>query len=586
MKSKKKDPLSRLKQLVIKFEEKETELTDVPKDLIEEFGYACLANSLMFKEPEIPKHNEKEISAYIQNNTFNTLNSLISYIKSLNDDIDKLFAIFSYAALNIQYDTESFFSGNHKNATLESVFETKLAVCAGYSIFFTEMAKRVNLNTKRIVIKEYSNFSKAYGFDPLNPPRTVSSDHASIHVTIDGVPFVSEPTWAAGFLNDNKQFEWRYNPKLFLIPYYKSLCDHYPCDESQRLLPFKFSFDDFFKSCNVDPFDRYLKTESNPYVNIESKDGYLEQIYSCTGPSDWISMQIFKKNGNQFSQISSDGITSYEIIQKRLPKHPERCRFITSIAFPEKGFYQVKLFIDGPHALTYFVNSLTRSSIPVPLKYNPFHESKFIPIAPKRILSTVKHGVALIRFAVSPKRSAILWDITRLSDQNSLIREGETIDRYYGKYSKLLIPFDDERYEDQLCVTFPSNGRYSVYLYLANDEGSYTSYITYFFDVSGASSDRKYISPTDFMFKGRTFAPGSEVTLGSEEIENLKEPSQAELKLLAELKTKTDQDEAKVEIRRGRPHKKKNKKSNDDDDDNSQDSACEDKKSSKCCLLI
>ncbi|KAK8854318.1 hypothetical protein M9Y10_016878 [Tritrichomonas musculus] len=585
MPAKSKDPLSRLRQLVINFEEKETDLSQVPKDLVNEFGYACLSNSLMFKEPEIPKHDEEGISQYIQSHTFDTLNSLISYIKSLNDDIDKLFAIFAYAALNIRYDTEAFFSGNHKSATLESVFQTKLAVCEGYALFFREMSKRVGLNSKRIVISDYSNFSKAFGFDPLNPPSTIKSDHASVHITIDGVPFISEPTWAAGYLNNSNQFQWSYKPKLFLIPLYKSLCDHYPCDDCQKLLPFKFTFNDFFKSCDVSPCGINLKTESNPYVNIESKSGYLEQIYSCDGPIDWIQIHLYKKNSNSFNEIQSNGITSYEIIQRKLPNHPERCRFICNIAFPEKGFYEIEIYIDGPRVLKFYVNSLSKCSTSVPLQLNPFHDSKFIPISPKRILSTVKHGVALIRFAVSPKRSGLLWNIFKLTDSNSFAKDGESISRTCGIYSKLKIPFDDERYEDQLCITFPSNGRYSVALYLANDEGSYTSYITYYFDVTGASSDRSIVSPVEFMFKGRTFVSDSEAQLSQDQMENLKEPTQSELKLLAELKRLTDQDDAKVEMRRNRPHKGKSKNTKAKDSKGN-DSEFDGKSSSKCCLLI
>ena len=40
-----------LKKLVNEFEEKEYELTDVPQEQVEQFGYSCLSHTLMFKEP-------------------------------------------------------------------------------------------------------------------------------------------------------------------------------------------------------------------------------------------------------------------------------------------------------------------------------------------------------------------------------------------------------------------------------------------------------------------------------------------------------------------------------------------------------
>lgn len=494
------------KQLVSKFEAKEQDLKDVPKKLIDEFGYSCLANSLMFKEPQIPKYDEEGISEYMKTHKFKTIKSLVDYVNSFKNDIDKLFAIFSWEALNIEYDVKLFFSGQHKQTSLNEVFKTKKAVCAGYALFFREMANKANIDRNRFRIEEYSNLAKAFGFDDLNPPKEVKSDHASIYLEIDGVPFIAEPTWAAGSLMDDHKFKWDYNPKLFLIPLYKSLCDHYPCDQAQKLLTFNFPYSDFLKSCKVEPFGRYLKTESNPYVNFESKDGYVEQTYSCTGPIDFASFKIYQLKENTLYEIRADSISSYQIVQSQLPKHPERCRFKTSIAFPDKGFYKVDLYLDKPHILTYFVNCLTKSSLSAELNYNSFHESKFVPIAPTRILTQVKNGYAIIRFAVIPKRSDLIWDIEKLADQNSLNPGGETIDRKCGRFISLQIPFDSERYEDQLCVTFPSNGRYTVMIYLANDIGSYTAYMRYFFDVTGTSKQAP-VNPAKYVFKDRTFAP-------------------------------------------------------------------------------
>ena len=202
----KDEAFKKLKELVSLFEENEMELTDAPKELISQFGYSCLANSLMFKEPEIPRYDKNYIVDFIKKHNFPTVESLCNYILSLKNDIDKLFAIFCWAALNIKYDVDAFFSDNIRSTTLEEVFNTKRAVCSGYALFYKEMAKRAKINTKKIKIHEYSNLSKAYGFDPLNPPKNVESDHASIYLEIDGVPFISEPTWASGSIDKNKKF--------------------------------------------------------------------------------------------------------------------------------------------------------------------------------------------------------------------------------------------------------------------------------------------------------------------------------------------------------------------------------------------
>ncbi|KAK8891125.1 hypothetical protein M9Y10_028330 [Tritrichomonas musculus] len=504
--------LDDLKNLVLTFEYENCELSSVPQEQIDFFGYACLSNSLMYKEQPIPRHDVEGITQYFRTHIFTTLDSLIFYINNLSSEIDRLFAIFAWEALNIKYDVDSLLTNEQKDYSLEEIFENKAAVSEGYSLFFCEMAKRIKINTKRIKITKYHTFSKAFGYDPLNIPTDLEPDHSSLLIKIDKIAYISDPSWAAGNLNSDNLFEWNYRPEMFLIPIVKTLCDRMPCDDIPSLLPFNFTFEDFFKSCCVSPIGIRLKTESNPFVRCECVDGYACQIYSCIAPINWIQIHLYKQdpsNKEIFTEVPNESITSYEVVQEMIPNHHDRCRFRTNIAFQEEGFYKVEIFIDGPLQISYFVNNLAKSELPVPISYNPFHKSKFIPIKPTRMLSKVKHGVALIRFAVSQKQSEIIWNIIKLVNEDTFVEEdGQTISREYGRFIKLEIPFDNTRYEDQLCITFPSNGRYSIQIYLANDVGSYTSYAKYFIDVSGTESrdTKSVLSPTEFMYNGRDFS--------------------------------------------------------------------------------
>ena len=499
------ESLNKLQELVSIFENNDKELTDVPQEMIDKFGFSCLANSLMFKEPKIPKYDDKTIVEYMKTHEFPTVDSLCNYVKSLEDDINKLFAIFTWAALNIIYDMEALLSGNIRSTTLEEVFKTKKAVCSGYAVFYIEMTKRTNIDTSKIIIKNYSNLSKGYGYNHLNPPKYVKSDHASVFIEINGSKFISEPTWGAGGTVNN-EYKHNFRPEYFLIPIYRSLNDHYPCDNTEEMLPFKFPLHDYVKSCKMHLLKRNLKTESIPFVNFECKDGYLEQIYSCVGPIDFISFRLYLKKNNTFYQISEEGIIGYEIIQKRLPKHPERCRFRVSIAFPQKGFYKIEMFIDTNEAVEYYVNNLEKSSISIPLSTNCWQDQKFIPIIPKKVLTNINLSYAVIRFAVSPKRSGVLCRIFKLNNKNSFEKNGQLIDQKYYTYATLKLPFDDERYEDIVIVNFPFIGRYAVDLYLSNDIGSYNSFITYYFDVN--YDTKKNFQLTDvshFLYSGRSF---------------------------------------------------------------------------------
>ena len=505
--------ITELKNLVLSFEYEERELTSIPQDQIDYFGYACLSNSLMFKEPPIPQYDQAGITKYLQANNFKTLDSLISYISSLKNDIDKLIAIFAWEAQNVKYDVEALSTKEVKDTSLEAIFERKCAVDEGYCLFFSELVKKVNVDPNRIKITKYYSYSKTYGYDPLNIPESIEPDHCSLLIQINFIPFISEPSWAAGHLNSDSQFEWNFRPDLFLVPLVKTVCDRMPIKES--LIPFHFDYNDFFKSCRVSPVGLCLKTESNPFVQYDSTDGYVSQIYSCKAPINWIQIHLHKRdpfNEDIYNEIPTDNITSYEIVQENIPNHPERCRFRTNISFQEEGFYKVEVYIDSPLAISYYVNNLSKCDMPVPITYNPFHDSKFIPIKPSRMLTKVRHGVALIRFAVSCHKSEIIWNIVKLKNDNSFDDEdGQTISRECGRFIKLKIPFDDTRYEDQLCITFPSNGRYSVQIYLSNDAGSYTGYTKYYIDVSGTelNDSNAVFSPIEFLCDGRDFSTAS-----------------------------------------------------------------------------
>ena len=340
--------LTALKNLVLTYEYEERELRTIPQEEIDFFGYACLSNSLMFKEPQIPAYNQEDITKYFQTHSFNTLDSLISYINGLKNDIDKLFAIFSWEAMNIKYDVEALLTGEQRDKSLEAIFANKAAVCEGYCLFFREMVNKTNIDHRRVKVRNYYSYAKPYNYDPNNIPTEVDPNHCSLFIQIDYIPYISDPSRAAGYLTSENTFESDYNSSLFLIPLVKTINDRMPCDDF--LIPFKFTLEDFFKSCRISPVGLCLKTESNPFVQVESSDGYLSQIYSCTSPINWIQINLLKRDPfdlENFDEIECENITSYEVVQQMIPNHQDRCRIRTNISFPEEGYYRVEVFVDS-----------------------------------------------------------------------------------------------------------------------------------------------------------------------------------------------------------------------------------------------
>lgn len=502
------EQLTALKNLVLSYEYEEQEISSVPSPQKDYFGYSCLSNTLMFKEPRIPDYDSEGITKYLDSHNFSTLDSLISYVKSLTNDVDKLFAIFLWESTNIKYDVDSLLTGEQRDKSLEIIFQNKAAVCEGYCLFFREMAQRTGVNSKRVKIRNYYTYSKSDEY--LQNIEAVEPNHCSLFIEIDYVQYISDPTKAAGRLISENQFEFDYQPSLFLVPLIDTIGEKMPCDD--YLVPFHLTLPDFLRACSISPIGIHLKTESNPFYEIESNDGYVTQIYSCIAPVGWIKISIQKQDEaypDVFNEIQSDTLSSYEIVQEMIPNHPERCRIRTNVSLPDEGLYKIDVFIDSLHQVTYFVNNKAKSEMPIPLTYNPFNKAKFIPIKPSRLLSRVKRGVALIRFAVSIQKSDILWNIIKLNDDDGFDDDdGQTVSREYAKFLKLKLDFDNSRYEDQLAVSFPSNGRFCIQIYLANEEGSFSLYQKYFIDVDGApsiSDNIRVISPVNFLTKNRHF---------------------------------------------------------------------------------
>ena len=391
--------LSKLKEMVLFFEENEKELTDIPEEIVNHFGYSCLANSLLFKEPKIPEYDKETILKYIKTHKFPTFNSLCDYIGTLTNDIDKLFAIFCWEVLYIQYDMKEYkpevkvikkTSSNINNnqddeydhkpdiKLIKEIFQKKRAVCRGYTEFFIELSKYVNIDRSQIRMSKYINIAKSDNFNFINPPTQEKSDHCSIYIKINGIQFICEPTWATN-LRRNPEDDVETN--LFLIPIMRTISDHYPCNESTQLLPFKIELKNFVKSSQISTNQFNLKTETNPFSIITCQDGYLEQTFSCIGPVDLIRFNVYFINKNQYQNIGELGITSYEIYQKKLHNnHQNRCRFRVFNNFQKEGQYQIVMFINKIQSLKYIVNCQSKSSKFIPVNFNVFNVNKFIPI--------------------------------------------------------------------------------------------------------------------------------------------------------------------------------------------------------------
>jgi hypothetical protein len=229
-----------------------------------------------------------------------------------------------------------------------------------------------------------------------------------------------------------------------------------------------------------------LKSESHPFARLGCSDGYLKIQFSTNLlPQEvWVHCYLVKPNGTM------------EFCNKRphvefVKQRSTRRGYWLHAVFSSPGLYAMRIGIDRCDRLAFYTDS-KRSCFERPLLIFSLGDSGFIPLCPKVGLSAVDSGAAVIRFAAAIRRSRLLVEV-----RNSR----QTIAPYFSVFCRLTIPFDDTRYKDVVTMSFPSDGRWSVQIYLSNDTGTYTRLTTYEFDVSGAPGRK--VLPIEFVESDR-----------------------------------------------------------------------------------
>jgi hypothetical protein len=116
------------------------------------------------------------------------------------------------------------------------------------------------------------------------------------------------------------------------------------------------------------------------------------------------------------------------------------------------------------------------------------------------MLTTVSEGFAIIRFVISKEFSKLSFSTEQL------IEETWKNIPILSKYGAMTIPCDEAKYEIIASITFPKYGRYKVRITQTHQHESNQFEAIYFFDAINCQH-RNYVSPFDYIFRGRKFAP-------------------------------------------------------------------------------
>ena len=146
--------------------------------------YNCLIN---------PFSKQDDYAASVTDRYSHKLDELVAFLcRNAGNDLEKARVIFTWIALNISYDDNSFNSGQIRDHSPEAVLKSKKAVCEGYGNLFEYMGKKAGLEI--VFISGYAKGITYRKGDAFQIPN-----HAWNAIKIDGKWKLFDVTWASGY---------------------------------------------------------------------------------------------------------------------------------------------------------------------------------------------------------------------------------------------------------------------------------------------------------------------------------------------------------------------------------------------------
>lgn len=223
-----------------------------------------------------------------------------------NEEHEKFRAVYMWITSTIAYDY------SYEGTNADSVVLLKTAVCGGYSSLLKSICDQININCKYVSGYCHNN---SYSFDPL--PE--ESDHAWNIVTLGGLKYLTDVTWASGYSEtDDDTFIREFNESYFLVKPEQFIYDHYPDSSQNSLLENEIDIKDFeiypgvedgfreFEMSNIKPSTRIIECTVNEkvYFGFSTPIDDLEFVELCiedsSGNEEWISF-AYARNGNDIS---------------------------------------------------------------------------------------------------------------------------------------------------------------------------------------------------------------------------------------------------------------------------------------------
>jgi hypothetical protein len=190
--------------------------------------------------------------------------------KDYTTDEEKARAIFIWITSNINYDIQQLLSKQPVETTdliANRALKNRKGVCMHYAMLFDTLAKAANLKTHYIT-----------GYARESNGELARSAHAWIGINIDNQYYVIDPTWASGYVLENRYIKQLEN-KYFLMSPSLAIKSHMPYDPMFQFLSHPITHRQFLQQ-------DYLSIDSTVVYNFDYildlhlKKNRLDQLIS------------------------------------------------------------------------------------------------------------------------------------------------------------------------------------------------------------------------------------------------------------------------------------------------------------------
>jgi hypothetical protein len=241
------------------------------------------------------------------------------------DPMMRVKALHDYVADRIAYDGPNYVAGHipHADGDAQTVFRTRVGVCAGYAQLLTALGKVTGDEILYVVGDARSQRSPMEG-----------EGHAWNAAKIDGQWYLIDVTWDAGHL-EGSAFVKKYSTEYLFTPPDQFAVTHFPDAPKWQLLEKPLSRTEFFRRPVLGPafFAHDLELRSPDRSQVTVVDG-VELVFG-NPRNAWLLADYEPKSGG--ARTSCDGDRHRSM----------RCKF----AAP--GTYDVKLYVNDAQYGTY-----------------------------------------------------------------------------------------------------------------------------------------------------------------------------------------------------------------------------------------